>query len=224
VKVGSCQQTASKKQGFFEAVLCYTVGKMPLDILIEGLLFYKSQPLKKALLAKQFAVSDSDLRTTLDTLRARLEAGATRLLETDTDIELVTAPVLAPFIEELRKQDIKSDIGKAGAETLAIILYRGPISRSDIDKIRGVNSSFILRNLLIRGLIERGEKQGSGYLFKATPSLLAHLGVDRQAALTDFARITDALESFTQEHATEETAPDTEDLTDDADQTTTSRV
>ena len=178
---------------------------MPLDILIEGLLFYKSQPLKKATLAKQFGVSDEDLRTTLDTLRARLEAGATRLLETDTDIELVTAPVLAPFIEELRKQDIKSDIGKAGAETLAIILYRGPIARSDIDKIRGVNSSFILRNLLIRGLIERSEKKGSGYQFKVTPSLLAHLGVDRKEGLTEFARITDALETFSTEHATEAT-------------------
>lgn len=169
---------------------------MPLDILLEGLLFYKSQPLKKAYIAKQFGVSESDLRATLDTLHARLEGGATRLLETDTEIELVTAPALASFIEELRKQDIKSDIGKAGAETLAIILYRGPISRSDIDRVRGVNSSFILRNLLIRGLIERGEKKGSGYLFQITPSLLAHLGANRKEQLADFARITDALENF----------------------------
>lgn len=171
---------------------CY----MPLDILLEGLLFYKSQPLKKAYIAKQFGVSESDLRATLDTLHARLEGGGTRLLETDNEIELVTAPALASFIEELRKQDIKSDIGKAGAETLAIILYRGPISRSDIDRVRGVNSSFILRNLLIRGLIERGEKKGSGYLFQITPSLLAHLGANRKEQLTDFARITDALENF----------------------------
>ena len=212
--VVGCQQTGVKKHSFFTPKLWYTVLTMPLDILIEGLLFYKSQPLKKAMLAKQFAVSEEDLRTTLDTLRARLEAGATRLLETDTDIELVTAPILAPFIEELRKQDIKSDIGKAGAETLAIVLYRGPISRSDIDKIRGVNSSFILRNLLIRGLIERGEKQGSGYLFKATPSLLAHLGVDRKEGLTEFARITDALETFTAEHAAEN-----DTVTDDIDET-----
>ncbi len=189
---------------------------MPLDILIEGLLFYKSQPLKKALLAKQFAVSDEDLRLTLDTLRARLEAGATRLLETDTEIELVTAPALAAFIEELRKQDIKADLGKAGAETLAIILYRGPIARSDIDKIRGVNSSFILRNLLIRGLIERSEKKGSGYLFSITPSLLAHLGVDRKEALTDFARITDALEHFTTEENTEIQMNDAEADTDES--------
>lgn len=174
---------------------------MPLDILLEGLLFYKSAPLKKAALIKQFGVSEADLSLTLSTLSQRLEAGALRLLETETDIQLVTAPALAPFIEDLRKADIKNDIGKAGAETLAIILYQGPVSRSDIDRIRGVNSSFILRNLLIRGLIERSsEKQGSGYTFNITPTLLAHLGVTRQAELSDFARITDALETYTATH------------------------
>ncbi len=170
---------------------------MPLDILLEGLLFYKSQPLKKAYIAKQFTVSEEDLRTTLDTLRARLATGATRLLETDTDIELVTAPELAPFIEELRKQDIKSDIGKAGAETLAIVLYQGPISRTDIDRIRGVNSSFILRNLLIRGLIQRApDTKGTGYVFSIAPTLLAHLGITQKEDLPEFARIADALETF----------------------------
>lgn len=174
---------------------------MPLDILIEGLLFYRSAPQKKALLEKMYDVSSEDFCRALDALRARLTTGATRLLETDTDIELVTAPELAPFIEALRKGDIKSDIGKAGAETLAIILYRNPITRSEIDRIRGVNSSFILRNLLIRGLIERSQtKQGSGYTFSITPSLIAHLGVTDTHELTDFARITDALETFTEEH------------------------
>ena len=174
---------------------------MPLDILIEGLLFYRSAPQKKALLEKMYDVSTEDFRAALDVLRERLTQSATRLLETDTDIELVTAPELAPFIEALRKGDIKSDIGKAGAETLAIILYRNPITRSEIDRIRGVNSSFILRNLLIRGLIERSQaKQGSGYTFSVTPSLLAYLGVTDTRELTDFARITDALETFTTEH------------------------
>ncbi|MFM2424257.1 MAG: segregation and condensation protein segregation and condensation protein [Candidatus Parcubacteria bacterium] len=170
---------------------------MQLDILLEGLLFYKSQPLKKAYLVRQFSISEADLRTTLDTLHTRLESGATRLLETDTEVELVTAPALAPFVEELRKQDIKSDIGKAGAETLAIILYQGPITRTEIDRIRGVNSSFILRNLLIRGLIVRAqETKGAGYQFSIAPSLLSHLGITTKEALPDFARITDALETF----------------------------
>lgn len=176
---------------------------MPLDILIEGLLFYKSAPQKKATLRKVYSVTAEELQVALDALSARLESGALRVIETDTEIQLVTAPELAPFIEDLRKNEIKNDIGKAGAETLAIILYRAPITRTEIDRIRGVNSSFILRNLLIRGLIERSQnKQGSGYSFSITPSLLAHLGVTETRDLTDFARVTDALEHFVAEQET----------------------
>lgn len=170
---------------------------MPLDILIEGLLFYKSAPQKKATLRKVYSVSSEDLQVALDMLSTRLQSGALRLIETDTEIQLVTSPELAPFIEDIRKNEIKNDIGKAGAETLAIILYRAPITRVEVDRIRGVNSSFILRNLLIRGLIERSQnKQGSGYTFSVTPNLLAHLGVSSTRELTDFARVTDALEQF----------------------------
>lgn len=170
---------------------------MPLDILIEGLLFYKSAPQKKMTLQKVYSVSAEDLQIAVDALRARLQTGATRIIETETEIALVTAPELAPFIDDIRKAEIKNDIGKAGAETLAIILYRGAVTRSDIDRVRGVNSSFILRNLLIRGLVERKEStRGSGYTFAVTPALLAKLGVTHTRELTDFAKVTDALEAF----------------------------
>jgi segregation and condensation protein B len=170
---------------------------MPLDILVEGLLFYKAAPQKKASLMKLYSVSASDLVLAISTLKARLEAGALRLIETDSEITLATAPTLAPFIEALRKAEIKSDIGKAGAETLAIVAYRGPIARSAIDRIRGVNSSFILRNLLIRGLVERlPSPKGSGYTFATTPALLATLGLTKAMDLPEFAQITDALEQF----------------------------
>lgn len=179
---------------------------MPLDILIEGLLFYKSAPQKKSSLIKVYEVSIEDITAAIVVLKQRLENGALRLLETDTEISLVTAPALAPFIEQLRKADIKNDIGKAGAETLAIILYRGPITRGDIDRIRGVNSSFILRNLLIRGLIERSEStKGSGYAFIASTALLAKLGVTNQSELADFGRIVSALETFTEEQVLQTT-------------------
>ena len=124
---------------------------MPIDVLIEGFLFYKSAPQKKQVMIKLFDISEEDFRQALDILSERLKSGATRLIETDSEIQLVTCPEMAPIIESLRKNELKADIGKAGAETLAIILYRAPISRSEIDRIRGVNSSFILRNLLIRG-------------------------------------------------------------------------
>ncbi len=178
---------------------------MPLDILLEGLLFYKAAPLKKAGVCEQFSVTPEGLGAAIEALRSRLETGALRLLETETEIQLVTAPDLAPFLEELRKAELKKDIGKAGAETLAIILYRGTVGRAEIDRIRGVNSSFILRNLLVRGLVERtNATKGGGYVFSVSTELLSYLGVTKTEELTDFARITDALEQFI---TTDETEP-----------------
>jgi segregation and condensation protein B len=170
---------------------------MPIDILIEGLLFYKSAPQKKTTVRKLFDISEEDLTASLQIIQERLKAGAIRLIETVDDIQLVTAPELAPVIEAMRKSELKADIGKAGAETLAIILYQEPVSRADIDRIRGVNSSFILRNLQIRGLVERrATTSGGSYRYTITPALLAHLGVTKKHDLPDFARITDALEKF----------------------------
>lgn len=170
---------------------------MPLDVLIEGLLFYKSAPQKKAVLLKMLDVSAEDLAAALTILHTRLETGATRLIETTDELQLVTAPEFAPIIETLRKTELKADISKAGAETLAIILYQEPISRTEIDRIRGVNSSFILRNLQIRGLIDRVNKEGGGgYVYTITPTLLAYLGVTHKHTLPDFARIADTLEKF----------------------------
>lgn len=173
---------------------------MPLDILIEGLLFYKATPIKKFQLIEQFSVDEVGLRAALDALSGRLEAGALCLLETNTEVQLVTTQAMAPFIDELQKADLRHDIGKAGAETLAIILYQKSITRAEIDRIRGVNSSFILRNLMVRGLIERSSvKEGGGFTFSITTQLLAHLGVSSAQKLPEFARITDALENFIHE-------------------------
>ncbi len=168
---------------------------MPLDVLVEALLFYKSNPQKISMLKKLFEVTDEEWQRGIDRLRARLEDSALRVVETDTEIQLVTAPHLAEFIEALRKDELKSDIGKAGAETLAIILYRGPIKRAEIDRIRGVNSSFILRNLLVRGLIER-TSSGKSYTFSITPELLQHLGVERRETLPQFSEFMNAIDAF----------------------------
>jgi segregation and condensation protein B len=168
---------------------------MPLDVLVEGLLFYKATPQKISTLQKLFDVSEADWKTGIEKLRARLSEGALRVVETDTHIQLVTAPELSDFIEAMRKDELSGDIGKAGAETLAIILYQGPIIRAEVDRIRGVNSSFILRNLLVRGLIERKAK-GNTYEFSITPALLQHLGKTRKEDLPGFGEFSEALEKF----------------------------
>jgi segregation and condensation protein B len=180
---------------------------MSPDIAIEGLLFYKSQPLAKQVLAERFSLSDEELADALAVLRERLRLGAMRLVETDTDVQLMTAPELSPLIESVRRDEWRGDIGKAGAETLAIILYRGPLPRAEIDRIRGVNSSFILRSLLARGLVERRERAERGFVFAATPALLAHLGITHRHELPDFAAVMNALDAFKPSEEGIDTAP-----------------
>lgn len=169
---------------------------MPLDVLVEAVLFYKATPQKKTSLQKLFAVENGDeWSAALERLRSRLQSGATRLVETETELSLTTAPELGEFIETLRKNELKGDIGKAGAETLAIILYKEPVTRAEIDRIRGVNSSFIIRNLLVKGLIER-EATGNTFQFRITPDLLQHLGVSSKHNLPRFSEFMNAIETF----------------------------
>lgn len=176
---------------------------MELAINIEGVLFYKGTPIKKTTLCKLFDVSEEVLQIALTELKERLLQGAMRLSETTSEVQMVTAPELDELIEAVRKDEMRRDIGKAGAETLAIILYKAPITRAEIDRIRGVNSSFILRNLLVRGLIEREAEKNSG-LFSPTTLLLSHLGITNRTELPNYPAILDALEVFEAEQADEE--------------------
>lgn len=178
---------------------------MNLEAVVEGVLFYKASPIKISALAKFLNVPEEELHEALQILDARLLTGGTRLLKTDTEVQIVTAPELAEVIEALRKDDLKRDIGKAGAETLAIILYRGPVSRIEIDRIRGVNSTFIIRNLLIRGLVEKRDNphDARSFLYAGTPELLAHLGISKREDLPEFGEIMNALDTFESEQQEE---------------------
>jgi len=169
---------------------------MPPDVAIEGLLFYKSTPQKRDFVIHQLGLTPEQLDSALIRLRERLSSGALRLVETSDSLALMTAPELATLVENLRRDELKADIGKAGIETLAIVMYREPISRAEIDRIRGVNSSFSLRALLVRGLIDRKTGPGGTHLFSATPALYAHLGITHKHELPNFSAYLTALESF----------------------------
>ena len=174
---------------------------MSLENKIEGVLFYKATPLKKNALAKIFECKIEEIDEALTRLKNKLAGSALCLIDTGSEVELVTIAELDETIEQLRKEDIKRDIGKAGAETLAIILYKGPLNRAQIDRIRGVNSSFILRNLLVRGLIEK-DSTSKNIEYRITVELLAYLGIDEKTQAPEFANIMDALDAY--EKATNE--------------------
>ncbi len=179
---------------------------MDLSQKLEGVLFYKAAPMKKTALAKLFDVSAEDIQNALQILKARLEHSGIALLETENELQLCTTPELDLLLEGVRKDELKRDIGRAGAETLAIVLYKGPVTRAEIDRIRGVNSSFILRNLLIRGLVDRDTEKNVN-VFTTTPALLAHLGISHKTELKNYAHTLDQLEKFDQDQAQQEATP-----------------
>jgi segregation and condensation protein B len=178
---------------------------MDLSKTIEGVLFFRAEPVTKKTLARDLGADDAALEAALGELREALAERGVRLLETDDSVLLVTAPELAELLEKMRREELKRDIGKAGAETLSIVLYRGPATRAEIDFIRGVNSSFILRSLLTRGLIERvaNPHDQRAMRYQVTPALLAHLGVTKKTELPDYGPVATEIERFEKAHAQE---------------------
>ena len=171
------------------------MNSLPLSQKLEAVLFFRAEPVKKNELCSLLEATPEALEAAIATLAAHLEKGATRLVHTETEIVLSVAGEYSELIETIRRNDLKKDIGKAGAETLAVILYKGPISRSEIDRIRGVNSGYILRNLTTRGLIERTENT-KRVEYRITTALLQHLGVTQKDQLPDFVQIMSHLEQY----------------------------
>jgi segregation and condensation protein B len=161
---------------------------MILESQIEAILFYKNEPLEIKKLAKLVERSEGEVKEALKNLANILESRGICLIATETEVSLATAPAMKDAIEQIAKDEMSREIGKAGLETLAIILYNGPISRREIDYIRGVNSSFILRNLCIRGLVEKetDPKDQRIFRYKNSLNLLAHLGLKTIEELPDF--------------------------------------
>lgn len=169
---------------------------MTIDAKIESLLFFKTEPVSVKDLAKMLNVSEDEILSGINLLEEKLSGRGICLLKKDDSVMLGTAPEMSAVVEDLIKEELNRDLGKAGLETLAIVLYRGPILKSEIDYIRGVNSGFILRNLLVRGLVEKEQnKTGRGFVYKPTFDLMQHLGVAEIQKLPDFEEINNALTS-----------------------------
>ena len=163
---------------------------MELQNKIEALLFYKGEPLTRKELAGYVGASEEEIESALSALQAQLGARGIRLLTTDTEVTLGTAPEMASLLEDLRKQELQKELSKASLETLAIIVYKNGATRGDIDYIRGVNGSFILRNLSARGLIEKVAHPDDSrkFLYKPTLDLIRFLGLTDVTTLPEYAQ------------------------------------
>ncbi len=171
---------------------------MELDSYIEAVLFLEGEPMRIRRLAEILKKSEKEINEGLRVLEQKLEDRGIKLLKKDNEIMLSTAPEASKICETVSKEEFNKNIGKAGLEILAIVVYRSPISRPNIDYIRGVNSSFSLRNLLVRGLVERktNPKDGRSFLYSPSFRFLQFLGVSDINKLPQYEDFKKTLEQF----------------------------
>lgn len=166
---------------------------------IQSLLFWKNEPMMASTVAKILGTDKDTVQSEALDLQTKIaDSGVVLMIdasENDSEMRLTTNKECSILLDELEKTERSKELSKAALETLSIILYKGPIRRSEIDYIRGVNSQFIVRHLEIRGLIEK-EQSGNDariFLYKPTLDLLAHLGVADRKELPEFESLVEKL-------------------------------
>jgi segregation and condensation protein B len=156
---------------------------------LEALLFAGAQTMTTKELSTTLGVSIEDIEQGLTELAESLSASALMLARNGDDVSLVTRPEHSALLEKIRKEELSKDLSKAAAETLAIIAYYPGVSKAQIEFIRGVNATYSIRALAMRGLVESKGKGG----YHPTTELLQHYGV---ASLTELPQYSEQYEKI----------------------------
>ena len=172
------------------------------DALLEAMLFTSPQPVTLTDMANAADLSEEEAQAALDTLKERLQDRGLRIQEHRGAYQLVSAPEAAPHIETLLGLEVNLRLSQAALETLAIVAYAQPVTRPQVEAIRGVNSDGVMRTLLAAGLIEdvgRAESVGRPILYSTTLSFLQQFGLEKAEDLPPLEKPTAAQEQDIQE-------------------------
>lgn len=162
---------------------------MTLSSKIEAILFALAQPVTLKKLAELCEVKGEEIDGALRELAERLKEreGGIQLMIHGSEAELVTRPEVAELVREALKEEAQGELTRPSLEALAILAYRGPLTRPELEQIRGVQSTMILRNLAIRGLVEMKEDTRLGQpVYAVTSDFLKAIGADRVESLPHF--------------------------------------
>lgn len=170
---------------------------------LEAYLFIKGEPQLKKDIEKILDCTDQELEAYITELKSQYSDRGITVVESATEITLATTSDVAVFIEKVEKEERGGELSKASLETLSIVLYKDGVTRSEIDYIRGVNSSFILRNLYLRGLIAKKDNSSRSPVYIPTVSLLSFLGITHNSELPEYEtfnqKLTESVENTQQE-------------------------
>lgn len=161
---------------------------------IEALLFSTGRPLTRKELAKMLGQDVGAVDVALSELTSATGRGVV-VVDDGREVELRVSGTAAPLVEQVRKDEYSREVGRAGQETLAAVLFRGPLTRAEVDFIRGVNSSQTLRTLTMRGLLRKipNPRDERSFLYEPTTELLSSLGVTSVKELPDYTAVRDKL-------------------------------
>ena len=200
-----------------------------LEKQLEAVLFWKGEPvsIKKlsqilsaqggSALGGENKVTEEEISASLKNLETNLAQRGIVLIFKDDEVTLGTSKDVSELIEKLTKDELVRDLGRAGLETLSIIIYQGPLTRAEIDYIRGVQSTFILRNLMIRGLIEKvpNPKDQRSFLYKPTFEMLSFMGIAKIEDMPSYSEARAEIENYKHAQMPEEEKPEQEEAVKD---------
>lgn len=168
---------------------------------LEAVLFAYGEEMPIGKISSILSIKQDALEELLNLLSKKLEDldRGIVLVRNKDRVMLATKPYFSELLEEIVKEDLKEDLTPAASETLSLIAYFGPIARSQIDFVRGVNSSFILRNLLMRGLVERKPGRGGAYEYEVSMDFLKHMGIGRVEDLPEYEQYHQLKEKYFEE-------------------------
>jgi segregation and condensation protein B len=152
-----------------------------LEVLLETILFVSPSALSASQLANLLHKKPKEIETALNSLDNYYKTGrGLRLQNNHGKYQITTSPEFSPLIQSVIGLDETATLSQAALEALSIIAYRQPITRPEVDEIRGVNSDGVIRNLMNKGLIHevgRGDGVGRPILYGTTAEFLQYFGL-----------------------------------------------
>ena len=165
---------------------------MSLNRNLESLLLVATRPLSLKKLAEQTQVTVKDVEQAVGELKQKYnhDASGIQILEHGSTVQFVTSPMASKLVTEYLKEEQAGELTRPALETLTIVAYRGPISKIQLDTIRGVNCSLILRNLMIKGLVEaKSAKDKYQTTYTVTSDFIRFLGLTDITQLPDYEQL-----------------------------------
>jgi segregation and condensation protein B len=156
---------------------------------LESLLFISPKPLSLGKLAELTEQGKEAVGEALKQLMVETADRGIVIKQADDKFQMMTSGDNHKLAQDFVKEEITGELTRPSLETLTVVAYRGPITKTELELIRGVNCSLILRNLMIRGLVEESEDKQRGLLYQVTLDFLKHLGLQQISDLPDYQKL-----------------------------------